>query len=177
MGEVTHYEYTHFDEMSAWTGPDGARYEFSYDTSLQLIKVTNPRGLEWTYEYDPAGRLISETDFDHRTLTYTYDAAGQLVSRINALGRTVSFPHDVLDLVAEKFAGDVRTAFTYDPVGRLLQAANSDATLTLKRDQLGRVLSETLRARSAVVRRSSIRRGRGRASERCRAWRGERHRL
>ncbi|MCF3176639.1 RHS repeat protein [Streptomyces sioyaensis] len=151
VGGVTSYEYTHFDEMSAWTGPDGARYEFTYDTNLQLTTVTNPQGLDWTYEYDPVGRLNSETDFDRRTLTYSYDAAGQLLSRTNALGQTVSFTHDVLGQVTEKSAGDLRTTFAYDPAGRLLQAANSDAILALKRDQLGRILSETVNGRTLTT--------------------------
>ncbi|BFO15818.1 hypothetical protein SHKM778_22060 [Streptomyces sp. KM77-8] len=145
LGGTTHLEYTHFDLLTARTGPDGVRYEFDHDTELNLTKVTNPQGLTWTYTYDPGGRLATETDFDDRTLTYTYDAAGRLTSRENALAQTLSYERDALGQVATKRTPDGVTTYAYDTAGRLTAATGPDGTtLTIDRDAYGRVLAETV---------------------------------
>lgn len=118
MGQVTTFEYGHFDQLKARTAPDGARHEFVHDTELKLMKVTNPQGLTWRYEYDEAGRLISETDFDKRSQTYAHDAAGRLTSRTTALGHTIRFQHDALGRILTKDVDGALTTFTYDATGR-----------------------------------------------------------
>jgi YD repeat-containing protein len=144
-GNTTRHTATHFDAPASRTDPDGARYEFAYDTELRLTSVTNPLGLTWSYRYDEAGRLAAETDFNGRTLTYTHDAAGGLRSRANGAGETLSFTRDALGRVVEQRsdAGDVST-FGYGPDGGLCRTANADADVVLKRDALGRVLTETV---------------------------------
>ncbi|MFC9631091.1 hypothetical protein ACFTY8_17755 [Streptomyces mirabilis] len=144
-GNTTRHTATHFDAPASRTDPDGARYEFAYDTELRLTSVTNPLGLTWSYRYDEAGRLAAETDFNDRTLTYTHDAAGGLRSRTNGAGETLSFTRDALGRVVEQRsdAGDV-TTFGYGPDGGLCRTANADADVVLKRDALGRVLTETV---------------------------------
>ncbi|MFF3380105.1 DUF6531 domain-containing protein [Streptomyces sp. NPDC002680] len=144
MGAVSRYEYTHFDLLSARTGPDGVRYEFTHDTELRLVQVTNPQGLTWNYEYDPAGRLISETDFDDRTLTYDHDAAGRLRARTNALGQTIGYERNARGQIFRKDAEGQVTTFSYDHADELVQAVGPDITLTLQRDNLGRLKSETV---------------------------------
>jgi RHS repeat-associated protein len=148
-GRVTRTEYSHLDLPAARTGPDGARMEFLYDTEMRLTSVINPDGLTWQYEYDAAGRLTSETDFNGRTLRYERDPAGYLVARTNGAGQTVRYGRDAAGNITEQRAeggpesGDVVTTFAYDPAGRLLRAANADATLEYRYDVLGRVLAET----------------------------------
>ncbi|GAA2640008.1 hypothetical protein GCM10010307_39800 [Streptomyces vastus] len=139
MGGVSRYEYTHFDLLSARTGPDGVRCEFAHDTALRLTRVTNPQGLTWDYAYDPAGRLVAETDFDDRTLTHSHDAAGRLTSRTNALDQTVAFERNELGQVLRKEAAGSVTTYAYDMTDQLAQAMGPDATLTLLRDRFGRV--------------------------------------
>ncbi|MGW7618313.1 DUF6531 domain-containing protein [Streptomyces antimycoticus] len=150
-GHTTHQTSTHFDVPATRTEPDGARYAFAYDTELRLTEVTNPRGLTWTYTYDPAGRLTTETDFNGRTLTYTHDAAGDLLTRTNGAGETMRFTRDALGRAVEQRddAGET-TTFAYNAVGQLAQATNADAELTIERDALGRVLSETVNDRTTT---------------------------
>ncbi|MET7734296.1 putative T7SS-secreted protein [Streptomyces sp. NPDC005402] len=148
LGAVSRYEYTHFDLLSARTGPDGVRYEFAHDTELRLTQVTNPQGLTWSYTYDPAGRLIAETDFDDRTVSYEHDAAGQLTTKTTALGQSIRFERDVLGRVARKDAAGQVSGYVYDETGGLAEAAGPDAVLTLRRDEAGRVLSETVDGRT-----------------------------
>ncbi|MFE1796148.1 DUF6531 domain-containing protein [Streptomyces sp. NPDC059517] len=144
MGAVSRYEYTHFDLLAARTGPDGARYEFAHDAGLRLTQVTSPQNLTWTYTYDAAGRLISETDFDDRGLTYTHDAAGRLRSRTNSVGQTTAYDRDVLGQVVRKDVDGQVTTFAHDLTDQLTQAAGPDNTLTLLRDELGRLRTETV---------------------------------
>ncbi|MEU6350006.1 putative T7SS-secreted protein [Streptomyces sp. NPDC047072] len=150
LGAVSRYEYTHFDLLAARTGPDGVRYEFTHDTELRLTQVVNPQGLTWSYTYDAAGRLVKETDFDDRTLTYEHDAAGQLAARSAPLGRRIHFERNVLGQVIRKDAAGAVTSFVYDVTGALTLAAGPDAVLSLRRDEAGRVLSETVNDRAVA---------------------------
>nr|WP_237509064.1 DUF6531 domain-containing protein [Streptomyces sp. SID8382] len=150
-GHTTHQTSTHFDVPATRTEPDGATYAFAYDTELRLTEVTNPQGLTWTYTYDPAGRLTSETDFNGRTLGYTHDPAGDLLTRTNGAGETLRFTRDALGRTTEQRddAGE-RTTYAYDAQGALTRAVNPDVELTLERDALGRVLSETVNGRTTT---------------------------
>ncbi|MGP3944070.1 RHS repeat-associated core domain-containing protein [Streptomyces sp. 6N106] len=148
-GHTTHQTSTHFDVPATRTEPDGATYAFAYDTELRLTEVTNPQGLTWTYSYDPAGRLTSETDFNGRTVAYTHDPAGDLLTR--TAGETLHFTRDALGRTTEqRDEAGAGTTYAYDARGALTRAANPDVELTLERDALGRVLSETANGRTTT---------------------------
>ncbi|WRZ84446.1 DUF6531 domain-containing protein [Streptomyces sp. NBC_01022] len=148
IGGVTTFEYTDFDLLTARTGPDGVRYEFTYNTNLNLTQVVNPQGFKWGYEYDPVGRVTAEIDFDDRTLAYERDAAGRLVSRTDTLGQTIRYERDELDRVVYKDTAGAVTTFAYDFADQLVEAVNSDATITRLRDRYGRLKSETVNGRT-----------------------------
>lgn len=151
VGHTTHHTATHFDVPATRTDPDGATYAFAYDTEVRLTQVTNPQGLTWTYTYDPAGRLTAETDFNGRTLTYTHDASGNLLTRTNGAGETLHFTRDARGrMVEQRTDTDATTRYTYNATGHLIQATNPDADLTIERDPLGRVLSETVNGRTTT---------------------------
>ncbi|WP_308030086.1 DUF6531 domain-containing protein [Streptomyces sp. CoH27] len=150
-GNTTHQTAAHFDVPGTRTDPDGAQYAFTHDTELRLTGVTNPQGQTWTYRYDESGLLVEERDFNGRTLTYAHDAAGRLVSRTNNAGETLRFVRDALGRVVEQHAPMGRaTTYTYGPDGMLSRAVNADAEIALKRDALGRVLSETVDDRTTT---------------------------
>ena len=149
-GHTTTYTHTHFDLPATRTDPDGAHYAFAYDTELRLTTVTNPQGHAWEYVYDAAGRLVSETDFNGATRTYELDPAGGLLTRTNALGERLDYVLDPLGRPVEQrdeATGEV-TTYTYDTTGDLIHAANAAAGVTLERDALGRVLTETTNGRT-----------------------------
>ncbi|MFI9247219.1 DUF6531 domain-containing protein [Streptomyces sp. NPDC053086] len=148
-GNTTHHTPGPFDVPTTRTDPDGARYEFAYDTELRLTGVTNPQGRTWSYTYDEAGRLVAETDFNGCTLTYVHDAAGQLASCTNGAGENLHLTRDAVGRVVERRSGsDTVATFAYGPDGGLAHAANADAEVVLERDSLGRVLSETVNGRT-----------------------------
>jgi RHS repeat-associated protein len=148
VGGLTAFEYGSFDLPSARVTPDGVRLEFTHDTELRLTSVTNPAGESWSYAYDTTGHLVAETDFNGRTLSYRLDAAGRMTRRVNGAGEAVVFTRDVFGRIIEQRAGDDVTSFTYDANGRLVAARNAEVEMRLRRDPLGRVLSESLNGRS-----------------------------
>ncbi|MET9423511.1 putative T7SS-secreted protein [Streptomyces sp. NPDC006540] len=148
MGGVTAFEYTDFDLLMAKTGPDGARYEFTHDTNLQLTRVVNPQGLTWSYGYDPVGNLVAETDFDNRTLTYDRDRAGRLIARTDTLGQTTRYERDELNRVTRKDAAGSITTFSYDYSDQLAEVVSADAMVALLHDRYGRLVSETVDGRT-----------------------------
>ena len=150
IGGQTHYSYGHFDLPTSRTTPDGVTYHFAYDTELRLTQVTTPTDLTWTYTYDVAGRLTGETDFDGRTVTYTLDPVGNLTSRTTPVGDTLDYEHDSRGRTTAKHTSDGTTAYTYDPLGRLLTATSPTTALLLSYDALGRPLSETVDGRTTT---------------------------
>ncbi|QFU88587.1 RHS repeat-associated core domain-containing protein [Amycolatopsis sp. YIM 10] len=152
LGQSTHTETTHFDLVSAITGPTGARTEFEYDTNLRITAVRNAAGLVWRYHYDAAGNRVGETDYNGRELRYTYDPAGQLVSVVNGAGETTSFVYDQLGRIAARHSGSDVSTFEFDEAGSLVRAVNADAEVTMRRDASGRVLAETVNGRTMSYR-------------------------
>jgi RHS repeat-associated protein len=155
---LTRFEYGCFNQLVARTEPDGTRAEFSYDHLLQQDSVTfgssrNSRdtdSMTWRYAYDPAGNLIAETDFNGATTRYALDAAGQLTRLTNAAGQQISYGYNLLGNLTERFNDGSVTRFAYDPAGRMIRAESPDAILELKRDEKGRVTTETCNGRSVI---------------------------
>ncbi|MFJ4894870.1 DUF6531 domain-containing protein [Streptomyces sp. NPDC088788] len=133
-----------FHQPVVRTDPMGAEYRFTYDTEVNLIKVTNPQGLSWDYVYDETNRLTTETDFEGRTLTYTYDVAGRLASRTNGAGERVVLSRNELGRVVEERSADGSSTFAYDPMGRLREAVSADCLLERAYDAGGRLVRESI---------------------------------
>ncbi|WP_411090554.1 RHS repeat-associated core domain-containing protein [Streptomyces sp. 049-1] len=151
QGHVTQYEFGHFDVLAAEVRPDGSRYEFEHNSTLQLTKVVNPQGLTWLYEYDTAGSLTSETDFDGRRVVYEHDLSGRLTGRVNAVGQRVDYTYDGLDQTTSKTVGGVTTFYRRDPLGHVLRLSNSHCDISYERDVMGRAVAEAVDGR--VLRR------------------------
>ena len=148
LGQVTSTESGTFNLPRSRTTPDGARYEYEYDTETRLSAVVNATGQCWQYMYDAAGRLVSETDFDGRVLTYTLTPVSELASRTNGAGETVHFEWDELGrLTAQRVEGEV-TRYAYDARGLMTSAQNGHNLVEYVHDPLGRVLRETVDGRA-----------------------------
>jgi RHS repeat-associated protein len=144
-GLSTRYEYGPFGLLTAQIYDTGERTTYTYDTELRLTSITNPAGQTWSYTYDANGQLIEETDFDRRTQRYVYDAAGQLTEHTHATGEVTMYTYDVLGRVTERCTGEAMlTRFEYDAAGRVTAADDADSRIRIKRDPLGRVVSETV---------------------------------
>ncbi|MER8002751.1 DUF6531 domain-containing protein [Streptomyces sp. NPDC095613] len=149
MGRITTHTATHFDLRARTRTADGADHHFTHDTELRLTKVTNAQGLEWHYTYDAAGRLVAETDFDGRTLSYEHDALGHVTRRTNACGQSLTYERDILGRVVRLIHDDgTEAAFEHDEAGHLTSISNAHADITLERDAVGRIVSETVNGRT-----------------------------
>jgi YD repeat-containing protein len=148
LGQLWRTETTHFDLPAVRHAPDGSQLRYAYDTELKLVSITDQLGATWRYEYDAAGNLVSQTDFDGRRIGYEWDAAGQLIRKVNGAGQEIQFSHNVLGDLIERRHADGVARFEYDLGGRLVRATNAETELTLERDELGRILAETVNGRT-----------------------------
>ena len=162
-GRVTRYAYGPFDELVSVTDPGGGVLSLVYDVRGLLVTVTNAHGRTYRYDRDGAGRVVAETDFDGRTLRYTRDAAGRVVAQENGDGSRVAYAYDRSGLLVARRgyaagidpgsgAPEVEERFAYDARGLLVRAENGDGVVTLTRDALGRIVSESRDGRTVESR-------------------------
>ena len=73
MGNVVEYAYEE-EELTSVTmpGEEGPRWQFEYDGSHRITKMTDGRGGETINEYDGQSRVISQTDPAGHTLAFEY---------------------------------------------------------------------------------------------------------
>lgn len=115
-GGVSRFEYTHFDLLTARTGPDGVRYAFDHDLELRLTKVTNPQGLTWTYAYDLG--QVTRKEASGQVTTFTYDMTDQLAQATGPDGTGVTLPRDRLGRLRSETANGRTLTYRYDESGR-----------------------------------------------------------
>ncbi|WP_370357330.1 DUF6531 domain-containing protein [Catenulispora sp. MAP12-49] len=147
-GASTRFEPGPMGTLAARTGPDGVRRSFTYDSELKLLAVANPDGASWSYSYDQAGQLVAETDFTGRRLEYAYDVAGRLIARTTGTGQEILMDRDLAGRVVARHTPEGEYRYSYDPMGRLVQACGPGTSLTYERDPLGQVLAETVDGRT-----------------------------
>jgi RHS repeat-associated protein len=135
MGHIVKYGYESTD-LTSVTMPGEAepRWQFKYDGSHRITKVTNGRGGKTTNEYDGSDRVISQTDPAGRTLTFEYapfhtaitnSATGSITDeRFTSNHEPYSITH--------AFGTELATTetFTYNGAGRLLSATDGNGHKT-----------------------------------------------
>ncbi|MDG5493415.1 RHS repeat-associated core domain-containing protein [Niveispirillum sp. BGYR6] len=142
LGRVTRWRYDGLPYPLERIAADGSRFQYHYDSELNLIGLTNAKGERYRLDYDPAGRLVAETGFDGRLIQYRRDAAGFVVESTDQ-GRATLFSRDVLGrLVAAQFADGRAHHYRYDVVGRLLAAETPDHANLFAYDTDGRLSVE-----------------------------------
>jgi RHS repeat-associated protein len=119
------------------TDPQGHLYQYSYDSSGNLVSVQYP-GISSpiTYTYDLSHRLTGGTDAnDHALPSRIYDTSGRLQSVTDALGNTTSYSYT---------AATVNGVFTSSTTITLPPDANgTSGTVTNVFDSFGSLLSST----------------------------------
>lgn len=96
----------------------------TYDANNRLLGETLPLGQSRQVGYDAAGQVEQDTDFKGQVTTYTYNPAGQ-VTRRQAGPDVVSHDYENAVLMRATEARGI-TAFSYDPMGRLLGKQEPD---------------------------------------------------
>lgn len=154
-GKSTQRQYGPYGLLKAITDPSGGTVHFEYDRLLRLTHVINENNERYSYDYNANDGVAKETDFSGRQLLYRYDNAGQLIEktagddvktvyRYNPMGQLTK------QEVFEKGEHEepTLTHFAYDPRGQITAAQNRDATIEFERDELGRIICETINGRA-----------------------------
>ena len=141
----------------------GGVLEYRYDDARRIAELINENGDAHRFVYDALDRLAEETTFDARLTRYSYDGSGLLIGKeeLGCAPRTeytpiaTTYVRDSLGQLTEKVisrvtglaqAQQLRLRFAYDALGRMTQAINADATVSLGYDALGQLISEQTEA-------------------------------
>ncbi len=120
---------------------------YSYDFKNNPISVTDANGNTTTYEYDLLRQLKKITFPNGKTRRFWHDGKGNITVQENEAGEQTTFTYDEVDRLTAIHGIDRSneySTFQYDLVGNLIGATNQNATSTLTRDALGRLLSEEI---------------------------------
>lgn len=123
-----------------------------YDKADRLTRATDPKGYHTDFEYDDLGRQTKTTYPDSGEVTFTYDANSNLIERNDQNATAVTYGYDTLNRLVTKSISATEThikgettgkAFTYDALGRLTEATDTDSRVEFTWNTLGGVETET----------------------------------
>jgi YD repeat-containing protein len=105
--------------------------QWTFNLHDQVTRLRDDNNHDTDYAYDVFGRLVTKTYENAKTVSYEHDANGN-VSRIeDQNGSLIDFGYDDLDRVLYRsvtlgtgVGGDTDSAFEYDALGRLTEAAD-----------------------------------------------------
>lgn len=129
LGLHTHWDYKPDGLLARLVDPEGARTSWTYDALDRVHETLLPGGAEWHTTYDPAGAWIENVSPAGHRVRHYLDAAGRVDRRETA---------------AAAGARTVPTQqYSYDPLGRLIQASQPGDTVQRHYDSLHRLIAET----------------------------------
>ncbi|MEI7956545.1 MAG: hypothetical protein WCJ66_15370 [Verrucomicrobiota bacterium] len=155
------YEYDNLSRLTrSGTDMDGDGNAFgandivtsqSWDANSRLASATDPNGHTTTYSYDSLDRMTQTTLADGSSSHLSYDVHGNPISTTDANGTMIAYTYDGDNRLTRK---DITPAvgvassttfeqFSYDGLGRVVQATNNAGTTSFTYDSLGDVLTET----------------------------------
>lgn len=143
-GEVTRWRYLACGFLAEELKPLGHRIQYEWSSEPgQLSAIVNERGERYSFEYDPEGRVVCEVDFGGRRSTYQYDRDGNVCATIDAANHKTTFRRGKRgELVNVSYHDGSEVSLRYDVRGLLIEACNSDVTVTREYDPLGRLHCE-----------------------------------
>jgi RHS repeat-associated protein len=119
---------------------------FSYDVAGNLTMVIDARGKITAFTYDTEDRAITRTDGLGNSESFSYDGNGNVISKTNRNGETVLLELDAADQLVKKtlnpgLGNEAITTFTYDLLGNVVFANDSDSALGFVYDLVGRLVT------------------------------------
>ncbi|HOZ48142.1 MAG TPA: DUF6531 domain-containing protein, partial [Candidatus Hydrogenedentes bacterium] len=150
---VTEYAYDPLGQLTEAahdaTGIDAAQL-YGYDANGRLTIEIDPNSNETVHEYDILGRPVRTTYADGTAEEFRqYDAVGNPREHVAPNGLITHAAYDALGRpVAQHFdhlagrSDPGTTTYAYDPLGRLVAAANDASVVTQRYDTLGNVVEE-----------------------------------
>jgi RHS repeat-associated protein len=158
MGHLVEYSYEGEDLSSVTeAGEAEPRWQFEYDGSHRIKKVTNGLGGETTNEYDGSSRVISQTDPVENTLTLKYEPFHTTITNTSTgsvtdqwftsnnepfrITRGYGTPEATTSTFSYNAAGQIKrstdgnghtTTYTYDADGNLKTAKDPEGNTTTR---------------------------------------------
>ncbi|MEZ6187924.1 MAG: RHS repeat-associated core domain-containing protein, partial [Planctomycetota bacterium] len=133
-------------------GPRGTRHEVrdaqgrvlrasERDLRGRLVKLEDVHGQVQTFAYDPQGRLIETDTPNAAPVRLSYDAQGRLIEVADAAGSLVGYTYgeDGALSVRDAAAGERRV--TLDALGRTVEVAQGEETLTQVFNERGQLVA------------------------------------
>ena len=144
----TTFSFNALNRQTAILDALGGRTTLQFDAAGNLTVLIDPLGNRTTSAFDAVNRETRRNDPLNDVATYAYDAAGLLTSMTDRIGRRKDMSYDNGNrLTGETWVtsgSPVNTfAYSYDPNGNLLTAAEADGTITLAYDAVNRLTVQT----------------------------------
>ncbi|WP_161788602.1 RHS repeat-associated core domain-containing protein [Burkholderia paludis] len=142
LNRNTRYGYDASGRVSSRTDALGQSLSYRYDRLGRLVALTDPNHANYTFHYDATGRLIEEIDFDGKVTRYAYDEASSRLESVDEAGQVMTMSHDRGGRLQGRSAGEDAERFTYDPLGRLIEASNRYSRVQRFFDPVGNLVRE-----------------------------------
>ena len=143
-GDISRFVYGPCERLLEVIDPNGGTVRYAWGSEPdRLEQIINEKGETYTFNHNEAGAIVHEIAFDGIERYFQHNAEGYVTAYINGNGEQVNIKRDALHRVIELAqANGEQTSFTYDPLGNLTRAINSDCAVVLERDPLGRICRE-----------------------------------
>lgn len=142
LNRNTRYGYDARGRVHIRTDALGQSLAYRYDRLGRLVALTDPNHATYAFRYDAAGRLIEEIDFDGKATRYSYDEASSRLESVDEAGQVMTMTHDRGGRLHGRSVGDESERFTYDPLGRLIEASNRYSRVQRFFDPTGNLVRE-----------------------------------
>ncbi len=120
------------------------KIKFAYNQTDQLVAITNEHKNLYQFKRDALGAIVEENGFDGLIRTYDRDAGGRVAQVHTPDGTSTRYQYDVIGNIQRIIHhDDSQEVYNYDRMGALISATNPNGTVTIQRDDLGRVIQET----------------------------------
>lgn len=153
-GQTRKTSYDALNRPVAASDPNGNKTVTSYDAVGNVIAVTDQLAHVTRFTFDALNRQISVKDPLGEVTEFSYDEVGNRIATKDANGVVIGYEFDQLDrlravvenqrpALAPDHETNVRTEYTYDPVGNRLSITDANGHMTeFSYDALNRLVSE-----------------------------------
>lgn len=139
-GNTTQLAYDVLGNVTSRTDALGNKTQFQYDNLNRLINLTDPLGHVTRFVYDARGNRTSVADANGNATQFAYNSQDQVTRITDALGNVTTLTYGgaacpgcgggVDKLTAVTDAKGQRTAYEYDPAGRLIKETDPLGNVT-----------------------------------------------
>jgi RHS repeat-associated protein len=143
LNRQTGFTFDALNRLQQVTDPGSLVAAQGFDADGNRTSLTNPAANATAFVYDVGGRLTSETTPEGHASGYTYNSRGLPNTVVQPSGRTTSFTYDDAQRLSSTADPVGTISLTRDNDGRVLTVVEAGKTLTRVYDTLGRLTSFT----------------------------------